>query len=180
MEETGQVCLMASFPFRRRNVFNAKRRIMKRIGPLLFILTLSAWTHEGQAQGPGVSLGFHNDTKSGVLVQGFTNVNGTPRAGKPFLVTPGKTGFDNNVPSGMIRFINIVDSAQPNKVLLWNAPIQVFKSDLMFSDPSPAQVAGDGNPRTQKAAKRLRLSNVCLIRARSEALALRAPVIVPS
>ena len=85
------------------------------------------------AQVPTVSLGFHNETKAGILVQGATMVNGMWYFGAPFLVPPGKTGFDMNIPAGSARYISIYDSTNPSVVLLLNVPVQVLNFDQLFS-----------------------------------------------
>jgi hypothetical protein len=103
---------------------------MIEIRSLLFILTLLfGAAGAGLAQGPGVSLGFHNDTKGGILVQGEA-LNGVK--GQPFLVTPGKTGYESNLPPGTRNYY-VFDSAQPSRVLLFRAPIPVMNHDQVFS-----------------------------------------------
>jgi hypothetical protein len=106
---------------------------MRRIPLLLFIFALHlSVTGQILAQGMGVSIGFHNDTKHGILVQAYTVVNNTPtHVGQPFLVTPSKTGYDSNVPQGH-RVITIHDSSKPTKILL-QTTITVQNRDLVFS-----------------------------------------------
>jgi hypothetical protein len=100
---------------------------------LLFILTLLAATSgEALAQGTGPSIGFHNETKHGILIQGTTVVNKVPKqVGQPFLVTPGKIGFDSNVPQGT-RHITIYDSSNP-KVPLLSTTIMVANRDMVYT-----------------------------------------------
>lgn len=100
---------------------------------LLFIFALLGVTGEGFAQGMamGVSVGFHNETKQSILIQGVTMVNGKPKQGQPLLVTPGKTGFDANVPPG-IRIITIYDSAK-TKMILLQTPVQVQNRDIVLA-----------------------------------------------
>ena len=75
-------------------------------------------------QVPGVSLGFRNDTKAAIIVQGASKVNNQFRRGQPIVVAPGQTGFDNHVPMG-VRFITIYDATQPSRILLANFPVSV-------------------------------------------------------
>jgi hypothetical protein len=84
------------------------------------------------SQPPGVCLGFRNDTKSGVIVQGTTKVNNMSRRGHPLMAPPGRVVFDNNVTAG-IRYINIYDGQQPSKQLLADFPVPVQNRDLTIS-----------------------------------------------
>lgn len=112
----------------------SKRKLMRRNRLFLFACALLlAASNSGRAQGPGVSLGFHNGTHGGILVQGTTNVKGLLVRGQPFLVTPGKTGFDSNLPPGSVRFITIFDATQPARILLPTMPVQVSNRDHVFT-----------------------------------------------
>jgi hypothetical protein len=101
---------------------------MTRIRILLITLPLFigvAGESLAQKTAGGASIGFHNDTKTGILVQGMSN----GRLGQPFLVTPGKTGYDSNVPQGS-RVINIYD---PAKRLMLTTQVPVGSRDMVFS-----------------------------------------------
>lgn len=92
-----------------------------------------------QAQNRGPSIGFRNDAKVAVIVQGATDVKGMQRRGQPLLIQPGKTSYDTNLPAGD-RFITIYDANQPSKVL-HRSKIPLGKVDLFF-----AIRPGPGNP----------------------------------
>src|SRR5687767_778623 len=71
---------------------------------------------------PTVCVGFRNDTKNAVVVQGAVTVKGMKRLGAPILVPVNKVSFENNVPTGP-RLITIYDANQPNRKLLTDEPI---------------------------------------------------------
>src|ERR1700730_12159983 len=83
---------------------------------------------QGQAPGPGV--GFRNDLKIPVIVQGVSLVNNMQRRGQPFLVQPGKTVWDNNLPMGM-RYYTIYDANQ-QRILLRDRNVPVQSKDQQF------------------------------------------------
>ncbi len=84
------------------------------------------------AQGGGAAVGFRNELKSPIIVQGFTVVNGMQKRGQAIVILPGKAGFDYNVPMGP-RFYVICDANQPNLVWLRNVPIAVMGPDINFA-----------------------------------------------
>src|SRR5438477_1464951 len=67
-----------------------------------------------QVLGPGI--GFRNDLKVPVIVQGVSIVNNMQRRGQPFVVQPGKAVWDNNLPIGL-RFYTIYEAAN-QRILL--------------------------------------------------------------
>ena len=83
-----------------------------------------------RAQFGGVAVGFKNELKTPVIVQGYTIVNNMQKRGQAFIVLPGKLLADNNVPANSIRFYTIVDANQPNIVYLRNVDIRVGVQDL--------------------------------------------------
>jgi hypothetical protein len=83
------------------------------------------------AQNPGAGVGFRNDTKVAVIVQGWTVVNNMPRRGQALLINPGKTVWDNNLPSGT-RYFSIYDASQPTRVYLRDSPVSVRNADQFF------------------------------------------------
>jgi hypothetical protein len=83
----------------------------------------------GQMAGPGI--GFRNDLKTPIIVQGVSLVNKMQRRGQPFLVNPGKTVWDNNLPPGTLRIYTIYDANQ-QRILIQNLPINVQKTDQFF------------------------------------------------
>ena len=81
--------------------------------------------------GMPTSIGFRNDTKNAIVVQGFTLVKGIERRGQPVLLPPNRSNFDTNVPPG-IRVYSVYDANQPANILLRDFPIQVKGNDLLF------------------------------------------------
>ena len=81
--------------------------------------------------GPGASVGFRNDLKSPVVVQGVSVVNGVVRRGPPILIPPGKVGWDNRLPPG-IRFISVFDPNQPNTPLVDKEAVPFQGRDIAF------------------------------------------------
>src|SRR5438552_46563 len=84
---------------------------------------------QGQVLGPGI--GFRNDLKAPVIVQGVSLVNNMQRRGQPFLVQPGKTVWDNNLPMGM-RYYTIYDGNQ-QRILLRDRNVPVQNKDQFFA-----------------------------------------------
>jgi len=80
------------------------------------------------AQAAGI--GFRNNLKTPVIVQGASVVNGMLRRGQPLLIAPAKIGWDNNLPPG-VRFITIYDANQPSNIL-FRGPVPVQSQDLFF------------------------------------------------
>lgn len=106
-------------------------------GILAFALILSGAgvSAQGQTQpmgptGPGAGVGFRNDLKVPVIVQGVSLVNNMPRRGQPILIQPGKTHWDNNLPQGF-RFYTVYDANQ-SRILLKDARINVQTADQYF------------------------------------------------
>lgn len=110
---------------------------MKIVLSILFSLILLLGQNQvSLAQVPGTTIGFRNDTKTPIIVQGTSKVNNLPRRGQPIFVPVGRIGFDS-APIG-IRFINIYDAQQ--RILLADFPIIVQNRDLLYSViPSPTQ-----------------------------------------
>lgn len=79
---------------------------------------------DGFAQGPIVSVGFRNDLKMPVIVQGTSKVNNMVRRGSPILVPAGRMSGDFNVPPGQ-RVYSVYDANQPTRVLAQNVPVNV-------------------------------------------------------
>ncbi len=64
-------------------------------------------------------------------MQGVSLINNMQRRGQPFLVNPGKTVWDNNVPMG-IRYYTIYDANQSSRILLQNQSVRVQNMDQFF------------------------------------------------
>jgi hypothetical protein len=79
----------------------------------------------------GAAVGFRNELKGAVVVQGFTFINGMKKSGQAILILPGKIGTETNVPAG-IRYYTISD---PNgtQVYLNNVPVPVQNNDLALA-----------------------------------------------
>src|SRR5271169_3469125 len=93
----------------------------------LILLGLLSWRQEawGQISGPGI--GFRNDLKTPVIVQGVSLVNNMQRRGQPFLVNPGKTVWDNNLPVGQ-RYYTLYDANQ-QRILVRDRNVRVQNTD---------------------------------------------------
>src|SRR5512134_278720 len=89
-------------------------------------LAFAATAANAPAQVPQrpLAIGFRNEVKVTVIVQGATVVNGMQRRGQPLRIEPTKNGYDINLPPG-VRFITIYDANQPSRVLLRDLPVAV-------------------------------------------------------
>ena len=86
-----------------------------------------------QAQTPGVTVGFRNNTNVNVIVQGYTVVNNVQRRGQTLKVErQGGMAFESTVPSGY-RYYTIYDAKQPQRIFLLNYPVPVKSADLFFT-----------------------------------------------
>jgi hypothetical protein len=95
-------------------------------------LTGLSQSQGAQAQTLGPGIGFRNDLKVPVIVQGVSLVNNMQRRGQPFVVQPGKTVWDNNLPMGL-RYYTIYEASQQRIVLKdQNVKIQ-SPADQFFS-----------------------------------------------
>src|ERR1700676_3649274 len=84
---------------------------------VLIVLGLGSPRQEAQGQPAGPGIGFRNDLKIPVIVQGISVVNNMQRRGQPFLVQPGKTVWDNNLPKNSTRYYTIYDANQQRLLL---------------------------------------------------------------
>jgi hypothetical protein len=82
--------------------------------------------------GGGVAVGFRNEMKIPVVVQGWTMVGGMKKAGMAIAIPPGKTLGEINVPAGT-RYYSIYDANNPNIVYIRDIPVPVMNSDLSFA-----------------------------------------------
>jgi hypothetical protein len=104
-------------------------RILKQVALALVVLPLQA----GSAQAAGI--GFKNDLKIPIIVQGASLENNVIRRGQPLLIYPGKTVWDLNLKPGK-RFITIYDGRQPTRIIYQSpptGPIPFQDEDLLFS-----------------------------------------------
>jgi hypothetical protein len=83
----------------------------------------------GQLPAPGI--GFRNDLKIPIIVQGVSLVNNMQRRGQPFLIKPGKTVWDNNLPTG-VRYYSFYDGNQ-QRILLRDRAVRVQAADQFFA-----------------------------------------------
>jgi hypothetical protein len=93
------------------------------------IAFFAGFAQTAHAQFRGAAVGFRNDLKTPIIVQGYTVVNGMPKRGQAIVILPGKTASDNNVPAGP-RYYTICDANQPNLVWLRNVPVAVMAQDI--------------------------------------------------
>ncbi len=104
-------------------------RFLKKAALALAVLPLLA----GSLRAAGI--GFKNDHKIPIIVQGASLENNVVRRGQPLLIYPGKTVWDLNLKPGN-RFITIYDARQPSRILYQspaNGPIPFQDQDLLFS-----------------------------------------------
>jgi hypothetical protein len=107
------------------------RRIITYFMATTLMAVMAFVASPAQAQS-SAAVGFRNELKTPVLVQGFTIVNGTQRRGPAILVAPGRTAWDNNVPAGD-RYYTVYDGNTPRVVLLRDARVSVTpRSELFF------------------------------------------------
>jgi hypothetical protein len=74
-------------------------------------------------------LGFRNDLKIPIIVQGESLVNNVLRRGQPLLIQPGKVAWDTNL-KPCDRFISVYDARMPTRVLLRRYPVRFLGGDV--------------------------------------------------
>jgi hypothetical protein len=84
------------------------------------------------ARAAAEGIGFVNELKIPIIVQGSTVENNMVRRGLPVLVFPGKTGWDINLKLGR-RFITIYDGRQTTRVLYQGPPLLFAGRDMLFA-----------------------------------------------
>jgi hypothetical protein len=99
---------------------------------LAFVGLVTATAQQPLGPQAGTAIGFRNETKMWVVVQGHSVVNNQHRRGQPILLSPGKIAFDSNIPAGT-RFFTIYDSNQTSKILMLNQPVMPQGKDLFFA-----------------------------------------------
>jgi hypothetical protein len=81
--------------------------------------------------GGGVAVAFRNELNTPVIVQGVSLINGMKKAGQAMIILPGKTGAENNIPMGSVRFYTVVDANQPARIKhILDAPVNIGAQDL--------------------------------------------------
>jgi hypothetical protein len=101
-------------------------------------MTLAPWAQStAWAQRNGPAVGFRNELKVSVVVQGYTVVNGMAKRGQLILIAPGKIGVENNVPAGAPRYYTVYD-LKNNQVYLANIAVPVQNDDLALAIRNPA------------------------------------------
>jgi len=104
-------------------------RFLKKAALALVVLPLLA----GSVRAAGI--GFKNDLKIPIIVQGATFEKNVLRRGQPLLIYPGKTVWDLNLKTGN-RFITIYDGRQPTRIIYQSpptGPVPFQDQDLLFS-----------------------------------------------
>ncbi len=86
----------------------------------------------GSGPEPGAAIGFRNETKMSIVVQGHSIVNNQSRRGQPILLSPGKIAFDSKIPAGT-RFFTIYDSNQTSRIFMLNHAVTPQGKDLFFA-----------------------------------------------
>lgn len=84
-------------------------------------------------------IGFVNELKGPIVVQGSSIENNMVRRGPPILIFPGKVGWDMNLKPGP-RSITIYDGRQTTRILYQGPPIPFGGQDQLFA------VRSSGNP----------------------------------
>ena len=119
---------------------------MRQVATALIAITWLALSavDSANAQPGTVSVGFKNQTKIDVYVQGTTIVNGSPRRGNNISVPKsGGMAFESNVPTGF-RFYTVFDANQPSRILLKDHRVPIQNRDALFtimtSPTNPNQV----------------------------------------
>ena len=107
---------------------NRQRKLLTRIGVSVLALALFLVV-PNTAQATGI--GFYNNTRSRILVQGYSIVNRMIRKGPVLVIDPGRTVFSIYVPQGF-RTITIADGLDPNRIL-FNGVIAVGPLDMLLS-----------------------------------------------
>ena len=124
------------------------RSLRRSLALVALMLTGVSHGQQAEAQAPGAGVGFRNDLKVPIIVQGVSIVNKMQRRGQPFVVQPGKTVWDNNLPPGD-RFYTIYEATQ-QRVLLRNQQVRVVNVDQFFGvRPVPG---GNGQIEMDKEA----------------------------
>jgi hypothetical protein len=104
-------------------------RFLKKAALALVVLPLLA----SSVRAAGI--GFKNDLKIPIIVQGATFEKNVLRRGQPLLIYPGKTVWDLNLKTGN-RFITIYDGRQPTRIIYQSpptGPVPFQDQDLLFS-----------------------------------------------
>ena|SRR5947208_1327262 len=107
---------------------NGHVNLLSKLGVGLLTLTLLAAV---PSVADAAGMGFRNDTKSRIIVQGSTVVNGMIRKGPVLVIEPGKTVWDPTVPPGA-RTVSIVDGLNTQR-LLFRDTVPAGPRDQLFS-----------------------------------------------
>jgi hypothetical protein len=91
---------------------------------------IAAIVFVGAVAADAQGIGFRNELPGRpVIVQGKSTNGVVVRLGPPILIAPGKVGWDSKPPLG-IRWITILDAAQPNIPLIKDVPINFEGRDI--------------------------------------------------
>jgi hypothetical protein len=81
-------------------------------------------------------LGYRNDLKAPVVIQGASIINNVLRRGKPRVLHPGEVAWDTILTPGN-KLITVYDAKQPTRVL-YQGTVQFRDEDLFFAvQPDP-------------------------------------------
>src|SRR5437868_5043256 len=110
----------------------AMRRIVIACSLLCCVAVAAGFPAAARAQTGGVAVGFRNEMKTPVIVQGWTMVGGMKKAGMAIAIPPGKTLGEINIPAGL-RFYSVHDGNMPSIVYIRDIPVPVMNSDIGFA-----------------------------------------------
>lgn len=85
-----------------------------------------------RAQAGAVAVGFRNELKTPVIVQGYTIINNMKKYGRAMVIAPGKVDAEA-IPAGTVRFYTVVDGNRPNQIQhIQNVPIRIGNQDVLL------------------------------------------------
>jgi hypothetical protein len=102
------------------------------------------------------TIGYRNDTKSPVVVQGIMIVRGTPRRDKVHILQPGEVAYDV-VTSPSNRMIIVADAKQPTRTL-FQGTILFARTDQFFSIQNDSLPAKKGKAQQPPALTKVKLT----------------------
>lgn len=105
---------------------------MRKVATALAVLICVLLASTAHAQQPGGTIGFRNQSKFKLIVQGTSVSDGMQQRGQPLLLYPGKVAFDANVPVGR-RVYSVYDANQPANVLLRDIPVAMQGFDIFLT-----------------------------------------------
>ena len=105
------------------------RRVVIACSLMICVAMAASFPTAARAQKGGVAVGFKNETKLPLVVQGYTVIGKMKKAGMAIAIPPGKTLGEINVPAG-IRYYSVYDGNMPNKVYISELAVPVMNMDV--------------------------------------------------